>query len=56
MVRQAGDSSGNSMSLEKEGKLTSALAAKACTALALASSWRYNYRIIKQDDLIKKQN
>ena len=33
---EAGDSSGKSMSPEKEGKLTSAFAAKACTPLAVA--------------------
>jgi len=33
---QAGDSKGKSMSPKKEGKLTSAFAAKACTPLAVA--------------------
>jgi len=33
---QADDSSGKCMSPEKEGKLTSAFAAKACTPLAVA--------------------
>jgi len=33
---QAGDSCGNSMSPEKEGKLTSAFAANACTPLVVA--------------------
>jgi len=33
---EAGDSSGKSMSPEKEGKLTSAFAANACTPLAVA--------------------
>jgi len=33
---QAGDSNGKSMSPEKEGKLTSAFAANACTPLAVA--------------------